>query len=170
MTPEGGFEIGDHAVYPVQGVVRVIGIEEKDVGGARQRFYVLAILGLDRKVLVPTTNASAVGLRALMSPEEIDEVKRHLADKPTTFDLQTWNRRARMFAERIKTGDAMEIADIVRELAWLREKKVLSFGERRTLDTTKALLVKEIAVAQGEPEDTVRDALDALFGAALPAP
>ena len=68
------FKVGDKAVYPAQGVAEVIKIEEKDIAGKRQRFYVLRILDTDRKIMVPVTNASAVGLRQVISETEIREI------------------------------------------------------------------------------------------------
>jgi CarD family transcriptional regulator len=56
-----GFKVGDKAVYPAQGVAEVVNIEEKDIAGSRQRFYVLRILDTDRKIMVPVSNASASG-------------------------------------------------------------------------------------------------------------
>ncbi len=164
MRSDGEFEVGERAVYPVHGVVEVVRIEEKELGGARQRFYVLAILGLDRKILVPTANATAVGLRAIANADQVAAVLAVLAEKPTVFDLQTWNRRARAFADKMKTGNVMDTAEIVRELGWLRAKKPLAFGERRILDTTLGLLVKEISLSRGTNEDLVRAEIEALFG------
>src|SRR5277367_5776251 len=68
------FKVGDKAVYPRQGVAEVIKIEEKDIAGTRQRFYVLRILDTDRKIMVPVSNASAVGLRQVISEQEIREI------------------------------------------------------------------------------------------------
>src|SRR4026207_2172395 len=68
------FKVGDKAVYPARGVAEVIKIEEKDIAGMRQRFYVLRILDTDHKVMVPVTNASAVGLRQVISEQEIEEI------------------------------------------------------------------------------------------------
>ena len=55
------FKVGDKAVYPAQGVAEVVSIEEKDIAGSRQRFYVLRILDTDRKIMVPVSNAKAIG-------------------------------------------------------------------------------------------------------------
>lgn len=164
MDVERGFDVGDRAFYPVHGVVEVVRIEEKDIGGVPQRFYVLAIVGLDRRILVPTANAATVGLRRLVSEEQIAAVKQVLADKPAVFNLETWNRRARTFAEKIKTGNVLDIAEIVRELGWLRAKKALAFGERRTLDSALGLLVREIACARGSAEADVAAELEGIFG------
>ena len=68
------FKVGDKAVYPAQGVAEVISIEEKDIAGSRQCFYVLRILDTDRKIMVPVTNAGAVGLRQVISEIEIREI------------------------------------------------------------------------------------------------
>ena len=59
------FKVGDKAVYPAQGVAEVIRIEEKDIAGTRQHFYVLRILDTDRKIMVPVMNAGAVGLESM---------------------------------------------------------------------------------------------------------
>ena len=68
------FKVGDKAVYPAQGVAEVVNIEEKDIAGNRQRFYVLRILDTDRKIMVPVSNAGAVGLRQVISEQEIREI------------------------------------------------------------------------------------------------
>ena len=57
QSPEIEFKVGDKAVYPAQGVAEVISIDEKDIAGSRQRFYVLRILDTDRKIMVPVSNA-----------------------------------------------------------------------------------------------------------------
>ena len=98
------FKVGDKAVYPAQGVAEVISIEEKDIAGSRQRFYVLRIMDTDRKIMVPVNNASAVGLRQVISEQEIREIFDILRERTIAFDNQTWNRRYRGFMDKIKTG------------------------------------------------------------------
>ena len=76
MTIEQGaeireFKVGDKAVYPAQGVAEVVNIEERDIAGARQRFYVLRVLDTDRRIMVPVKSASNVGLRGVISETEV---------------------------------------------------------------------------------------------------
>src|SRR5260370_4289154 len=98
------FKVGDKAVYPAQGVAEVISIEEKDIAGARQRFYVLRILDTDRKIMVPVTNASAVGLRQVISEVEIREIFDILRERTVAFHNQTSNRPHLGFLDKLKTG------------------------------------------------------------------
>jgi CarD family transcriptional regulator len=157
------FKVGDKAVYPAQGVAEVIRIEEKDIAGSRQQFYVLRILDTDRKILVPVANASAVGLREVISEQEIREIFDILRERTLAFDNQTWNRRYRGFMDKIKTGSIYDVAEVLRDLYRLKTDKQLSFGERRMLDTARTLIVKEIAIARNHTEDQVKAEIEAIF-------
>jgi len=145
------FKVGDKAVYPAQGVAEVIRIEEKDIAGSRQKFYVLRILDTDRKILVPVANAGAVGLRQVISEQEIREI----------FDIL--RGRYRGFMDKIKTGSIYDVAEVLRDLYRLKTDKQLSFGERRMLDTARGLIVKEIAIARKQTEEQVRTEIEAIF-------
>ena len=157
------FKVGDKAVYPAQGVAEVISIEEKDIAGSRQRFYVLRIMDTDRNIMVPVNNADAVGLRQVISEQEIREIFDILREQTIAFDNQTWNRRYRGFMDKIKTGSIYDVAEVLRDLYRLKTDKQLSFGERRMLDTARSLIVKEIAISRGQTEDEVRTEIESIF-------
>jgi CarD family transcriptional regulator len=157
------FKVGDKAVYPTQGVAEVIRIEEKDIAGSRQSFYVLRILDSDRRIMVPVTNAGAVGLRQVISELEIREIFDILRERTMAFDNRTWNRRYRGFVDKIKTGSIYDVAEVMRDLYRLKTDKQLSFGERRMLDTARTLIVKEIAIARAQTEDQVKTEIESIF-------
>ena len=161
--PEVKFEVGDKAVYPAQGVAEVISIEEKDIAGSRQQFYVLRIMDTDRKIMVPVRNAAAVGLRQVISEQEIQEIFDILRERTIAFDNQTWNRRYRGFMDKIKTGSIYDVAEVLRDLYRLKTDKQLSFGERRMLDAARSLIVKEIAISRNQTEEQVREEIEAIF-------
>ena len=157
------FKVGDKAVYPAQGVAEVISIDEKDIAGSRQMFYVLRILDTDRKIMVPVVNATAVGLRQVISEAEIREIFDILQERTIAIDTQTWNRRYRGFMDKIKTGSIYDVAEVLRDLYRLKANKQLSFGERRMLDTARSLIVKEISVAREKTEADVKEEIEAIF-------
>jgi CarD family transcriptional regulator len=157
------FKVGDKAVYPAQGVAEVIKIEEKDIGGNRQKFYVLRIMDTDRKIMVPVANAMAVGLRSVINDQEISEIFDILKERTIAFDNQTWNRRYRGFMDKIKTGSIYDVAEVLRDLYRLKTDKQLSFGERRMLDTARGLIVKEIAIARAQTEEYVKTEIESIF-------
>src|SRR3990167_78390 len=109
-TPDLPFKVGDMAVYPAHGVGEVTSIESREISGSRQLFYVLQILDNGMKIMVPTTNVNAVGLREIISEEEGKAVYDILKDRDVVIDNQTWNRRYREYMDKIKTGSVYEIA------------------------------------------------------------
>jgi CarD family transcriptional regulator len=157
------FKVGDKAVYPAQGVAEVVSIEEKDIAGNRQKFYVLRILDTDRKIMVPVNNAGNVGLRPPISEQEIREIFEILRERTIAFDNQTWNRRYRGFMDKIKTGSVFDVAEVMRDLYRLKAEKSLSFGERRMLETARSLIVKEIAVARRKTEAKIQAEIEKIF-------
>jgi CarD family transcriptional regulator len=157
------FRVGDKAVYPGQGVGEVLGIEHKEIAGQRQSFYVLKILENNMKIMIPINKVGSVGLRDIISEEEVAEVYSILRTKTVAVDSTTWNRRYREYMEKIKTGSVFEIAAVLRDLYLLKYDKDLSFGERKMLDTARSLLVKELAIAKAVSEEVIETDLKKIF-------
>src|SRR5215831_16128209 len=160
---EVAFNVGDKAVYPAHGVAEVVGLETREIGGAKQTFYILRILDTGMKVMIPTRNVGAVGLREVISEDDVKEVYSILKSKEIAVEGQTWNRRYREYMDKIKTGSVFEIAEVLRDLCVLRGSKELSFGERKMMETARGLLTKELALAKGVGEEKIGAEIDAIF-------
>ncbi len=141
------FKVGDHAVYPGHGVGRIDKIEVKEILNSKHEFYSVVILETGMKVMIPAANIKSVGLRPLISKEEAINVVNILKNKNVKVDTQTWNRRYREYMDKIKTGSVIEIAGVLRDLYVLKVDKDLSAGEKKMLETAKALLLKELNLA-----------------------
>ena len=157
------FVAGDMAVYPAHGVGVIEAIKTQTIGGVDQKFYVMKILGNDMTIMIPTLNSSNVGLRAIISSEEVQSVIDILLERDVKISAQTWNRRYRDYMEKIKTGSVFEVAAVLRDLYLLSDDKELSYGERKMMDTAKALLVKEISLARNEDEQEVAQQVEKIF-------
>jgi len=149
------FKIGDRAVYPGQGVTEITGIESKEISGTTVVLYMLRVLDTERKIMIPVSKVQSVGLRKVVGGDAVSEVYDLLRERTKTVDRQTWNRRYRRYVEKINTGSLHDIAEVMRDLSRLKYTKSLSFGERKMLDQARTLLVKEISVARGRPEDEI---------------
>lgn len=160
------FKVGDRAVYPAQGVTEVLGIETKEIMGTRQDFYVLRVLDSDKKIMIPVEKVTSVGLREVMGNGDVEQVYTILKSRGSRGGHGNWNRRYRAYVDKIKTGCATEIAEVLRDLNRLKFDKNLSFGERKMLDTARRLLVQELSVAQKLPEPDVETRIDSCFASA----
>ena len=169
MLESHSFDIGDKAIYPAQGVAEVTAIEDREVAGYKQRFYVLRVSDTDKTIMVPVDRVTSVGLRQIIGPTQIGEVYEVLKERDVQIDTQTWNRRYRGYIEKIKTGSVFEVAEVLRDLYLLRNDKTLSFGERKMLDMAKRLLVQELAVAKSMDVDAIEEELEDIFSDGEPA-
>ncbi len=159
------FKVGDKAVYPAHGVGEVTAIENREISGQSQTFYILRILDNGMKIMIPTNNVRQVGLREVIGKEKVDKVFRILKAKDLSVDTTTWNRRYREYMEKIKTGSVFEVAQVLRDLYLLKTDKDLSFCELKLLDTAKGLLIKELAVAKNVDETEVEKEFKKIFQA-----
>jgi CarD family transcriptional regulator len=157
------FKVGDKAVYPAHGVGVIRAVETKELEGVKSTFYVLKILDNGMTIMVPVQNAGAIGMRQVISTGHVEKVYDVLKDRDVPTDNQTWNRRYREYMNKIQTGDPIEVAKVLRDLALLKADKNLSFGEKKMFDQARSLLVQEIAVAKDSDEATVESEIDAIF-------
>ena len=152
------FEVGSFAVYPGHGVGLIENIENMNVGGIVQDFYVLRILDTQMTIKVPT---GSNGMREVIEPNRISEVYAILQEEIETSDNhQPWNQRYRAYMERINGGSIFEVAKVLRELSGLRNEKGLSFGEKKLMDVAKRLIVKELAISKEAEEAEIRTELN----------
>lgn len=157
------FRSGDLAVYPAHGVGVIEAIEEKEISGRQQTFYIMRILDNNMIIMIPTQNAANVGLRGIIDGQAVATIYEILAKKERVVEHQTWNRRYRDYMEKIKTGSLVQVAEVLRDLTLLKQDKDLSFGERKMLDTAKNLLIKELSIAENKAEDKIEAKINALL-------
>jgi CarD family transcriptional regulator len=158
------FNVGDMAVYPVQGVTEILGIETIEIAGMSSRFYVLRRLDSEDTIRVPVSNVERVGLRNLVSAEQIAEVMTVLLAEKIAIEEPNWNRRYRRYVEKIQSGSLADVAQVLRDLHLTRSDKQLSYGERRVYEMAMDLLVQEISVAEGKTADEVRESVEQVLG------
>ncbi|MEE8300163.1 MAG: CarD family transcriptional regulator [Desulfatiglandales bacterium] len=159
------FKVGDMAVYPAHGVGVIERIENREISGCQEDFYVMRILETKMIIMIPSSNAANVGLRQIIDQDEVSKIFSILKKRDISVDgNQTWNRRYRDYMDKIKSGSVFEVAEVYRDLTTIKQDKELSFGERKMLDTARGLLVKEISLAKNmKEEDVERDIRSNLF-------
>lgn len=155
------FSIGDYAVCPGHGVGQILDIEDRELGSVSKKFYIIKILANGMTVMVPTD--SETGVRPLVNDSEIEQVYKILEDHDIKVDSSTWNRRYREFSNKIKTGSVVEIAEVLRQLFLLKNKKALSFGEKKMLDQCRELLAQEFSLTNNTDKTSVNERINSYF-------
>ena len=152
------FNIGDKIVYPMHGAGTIDSIEEKDILGEKQAYYIIKMPG-EVKVMIPTSKAEQVGVRNVIGKDEASKVMTILGENETEMS-QNWNKRYRDNMDKMKSGDIYEVADVVRNLSFKQKEKGLSTGEKKMLSNAKQILVSELVLAEHASEEEVEKLID----------
>ena len=152
------FNVGDKIVYPMHGAGTIDAIEEKNILGENQAYYIIKMPG-EVKVMVPTAKAEQIGVRNIIGKEEAEKVISILGEDETEMS-QNWNKRYRDNMEKMKSGDIYEVADVVRNLSFKQKEKGLSTGEKKMLSNAKQILVSELVLAENSSIDEVEGLIE----------
>ncbi len=152
------YNVGDKVVYPMHGAGVIDAIEEKEILGEKQSYYILKMPG-EVKVMVPTLTAEEHGIRNVIDKAEAEKVINVLEQDETQME-KNWNKRYRDNMDKMKSGDIYEIADVVRNLSFKQKEKGLSTGEKKMLHNAKQILVSELVLAEHATQDEVEELVD----------
>lgn len=152
------FNVGDYIVYPMHGAGTVDAIEEKNVLGEKQSYYIIKMPG-EVKVMVPTAKAEEVGVRSIIDKNSAQRVFKILEEDETEMS-QNWNKRYRDNMDKMKSGDIYEVADVVRNLSFKQKEKGLSTGEKKMLLNARQILISELALVESSSHDEVESLVD----------
>ena len=148
-------QIGDRVVYPMHGAGEITGIEEYDVMGQGQMksYYVMEMPIGGMRIMLPADNIDKVGLREVSPTDMVDKIEEVLKGDPVKA-VGSWNKRFHANLNRLKTGDVLEVAAVLRNLVLQDRIKKISSGERRLLDTAKQIFLTEMVYVLDGTMDT----------------
>ncbi len=152
------FNVGDKVVYPMHGAGVIQGIEEKNILGAKESYYIIKMPG-EVKVMVPTAKAEEIGVRSIIDEKTAGKVFKILETDSTEMSLN-WNKRYRDNMEKMKSGDIYQIADVVRNLSFKQKERGLSTGEKKMLLNAKQILVSELTLAENSQKEKIEEMVD----------
>jgi len=145
------FQIGDRVVYPNQGVGTIENIGTRSFGSVFEKFYLLRFGYTSMTVLVPLSNAAGIGLRGVTKDREISRILSFLAHGSCRI-APDWKVRFKENSEKMRNGDLLKTAEILKSLLCIHASKPLSFREKKMLERARHMLVSEISSARRVPE------------------
>jgi len=156
------YKVGDKVVYPHHGAGTVVKKEEREVLGQSREYLTIQILHNDMTVNVPSENAEKVGLRKVIDEDMVQVVLKALTGGGTQMP-KNWNRRFKHNRDKMKTGDILELAEVVRNLSLRDHEKGLSTGEKQMFVKAKKILASELMYAKNMDEDECAEWLDGVL-------
>ncbi|MCD7757640.1 MAG: CarD family transcriptional regulator [Clostridiales bacterium] len=150
------FQIGDQIVHPMHGAGTVDDIVERTVDGTVWQYYSLKLPVGNMKVMIPVDTSEQIGVRPIATAERAEEVLTAIPFLSVDMD-GNWNRRYRENMEKLKSGNMMQVASVIKGLLLRDQVKALSTGERKMLHSAKQILISEVVLCQHVSFESVEE-------------
>lgn len=141
------FQIGDKIVHPMHGAGVIDDIVDRKVNGVVRSFYSMKLPMGGMLVMIPIDSCEVIGVRPVMTQEEAEAVLASIPELQVDM-TPNWNRRYQENMSRLKSGNLVEVAAVVKGLMQRETARGLSTGERKMLHTAKQILISEIGMAE----------------------
>ena len=157
------FEIGDKVVHPTHGAGLVTGIRKEDLLDQYHRYYIIDLAVDHRTLMIPVSKAEEIGLRSVSQGATLSQAWRTLGASAETLS-DDYKKRQERIQEKLKTGDTIKIAEVIRDLSALKREDHLTSFDTRLLDRAQQFLACEVALVEemqvSEAERMISETLD----------
>jgi len=155
---------GDKIVYPSQGPCLIGPLIERVIDEQPLMFYQLLVLDdYGGDLFIPVEKVASVGMRLLLTISEIPQLMDHLTQPAAVPD--SYRQRNLHNLKLFASGSAFDLAEIVGSLTELHNARSLSFGEHKTLEKAKRLLVCEIAEVTATTREAAKEQVERALAA-----
>jgi CarD family transcriptional regulator len=139
------FSVGDQVIDPRYGAGQITGFEQLEMVDGFQNYFVIEIPEKSLAVRVPVRKMEDLGLRPLMTPQKVTQMLDMLSSQPSQLSDDYKVRQARL-QEKLKTGRPLNVAEVVRDLAWRKHADRLTKAEMTMLSEAQDQLAMEMAL------------------------
>lgn len=156
------FSVGDLVAHPLHGAGTICEIEQKRIDGKNKDYYVMLIPSGSMRIMIPVDGCEAVGLRPIIDSVRAEEILEQIPLLEVVED-SSWNKRYRENMLRIRSGNLLEVAAVVKSLVVRESDRGLSTGERKMLHSAKQILISEIVLCLDSTYSEVEERLNRAF-------
>ena len=143
------FGVGEMIVHSKHGTGKLIGIEEIDIFGKKNKVYVITYEKDKLVIRTPFTSPEAALLRRPTAGAGLAGILEVLTKKPRVI-RRMWHHRAKVYQDKISSGNLGLIAELVRDLYRDRDdESIQSYSEVQIYEKALTLLLREVAASGG---------------------
>lgn len=143
------FNINDMVIYGAHGVCKIINIEEKDLMGAKKKYFVLKPLKNENSTYyAPTDNEKILAkMRKLLSKEEIDTLIDSMPHEQANW-ISNDNERREKYKAILTEGTPTELIKMIKAIFF--EKKEREANKKRLITSDERFLKDAEQILYGE--------------------
>ncbi|MBM7693002.1 CarD family transcriptional regulator [Peribacillus deserti] len=142
------YQVGDNIVYPMQGVGVIQSMEEKEILGKKEQYFIIVFPVNDMQLMIPESKISTSGVRFVADSPAMDNVLTIFKNGERDTSL-SWKQRYKTNMDKMKTGNLQDGAEVVRDLMLVNKEKALNPSEKQMLEKARKFLVSELQFIKG---------------------
>ena len=154
--------VGDKVVHPMHGAGVIRDIVEERLAGQRKSYYVFSLPVGELVLKIPTESCEKIGIRSLSTAEAIAALIGKIPQLSVEMTVN-WNQRYRENMDRLKSGQLVEVAQVIKALMWRDRDRGLSNGERKMLHSAKQILLSEVVLVNGTDYKETEQQIDRIM-------
>ncbi len=137
-------------------------VEEKEILGVTQYYYVLHLTVNNMQVMIPVKKVSEIGIRPAVDPKIMDDILNNVPEEEFHPSLP-WYQRQRVYMDKIKTGNIYDGIDVIRDINVRNQNKTLSTGEKGLWTLASQIFISEMVLVKGITEEQAADLFDQMI-------
>ena len=153
------FRVGDRIAHPMHGAGVIDSVVKTKINGTERDYYVLKLPAGDMLVMIPVDTSAEIGVRPIVDADEAEKILGSIPGLEIEM-TQNWNKRYRENMLKIKSGNLLEVAAVVKGLMQRDKERGLSTGERKMLHSAKQILISEIVLSESASYEEVEERLN----------
>ena len=153
------FRVGDRIAHPMHGAGVIDSVVKRKINGTERDYYVLKLPAGDMLVMIPVDTSAEIGVRPIGDADEAEKILGSIPGLEIEM-TQNWNKRYRENMLKIKSGNLLEVAAVVKGLMQRDKERGLSTGERKMLHSAKQILISEIVLSESASYEEVEERLN----------
>jgi len=127
-----------------------MGIKKEELLEQYHRYYIIELAVDDRTLMIPVSRAKEIGLRSISQQAVLFQVWHTLGATAETLP-DDYKKRQERIQEKLKTGDTIKVAEVIRDLSTLKREDHLTSFDAKLLERAQQFLACEVALAEGVP-------------------
>lgn len=158
----GMYKKGDKIVYPLYGAGVIDNIEQKEIDGEMQLYYVLEIPVGNLKIMISAAKAEVQGVRAVHDKRDIMNILSSALDIEG-IKHDNWNQRYKENMERMRTGCLTQVGLVFNNLLLRERERGLSTAEKKMMSTAKQIILSELILSMDINKVKAEEILDKTY-------
>jgi CarD family transcriptional regulator len=115
------------------------------------------------QVMIPIVKVKKSRIRLVANIPTLEHVLNifQYGQTDTTLSMK---ERYKINAEKLRTGNIQDGAEVVRDLMRLNKKKALNSSEKQMLESARKIFISELGIIRGITENQAKDLLNKMVG------